>query len=382
MTQSAWTSRWLIALSLLGFFCALMPVGKTQILRELEQEFTSVAASAGECCVRVDVVKRVSVNQISIRDAEEGKTKLEHNKGEMDILHSLSGILLDTQGYIVTLGDALENNSRVRVVLNHGEKQMHYKAEIIGFDLDSNVGLLKIQDPPPLKLLPLGDSNSLKQGAFVFGVGYTYNLGPSPSFSMGIVNATDRVFSLKKHQDSGRTLIQTSLTIHPGETGGALINSASEVIGVLLTSYSGADSRMESVLGSGYTLAIPMNTVKKEVEWIIAKHAEGSSVLSTANEKEGPWLGLTASEITDSALRNQLRLSVGGVLVSHIFPDDPAAKAGIAENDVLIKWDGVDVKGLEHLKELVGATQSGEKIALVLIRQGEKVMITLNVGEY
>lgn len=387
MIGSALKLKPTVALAVLGFLGLLTVTGSAQVLEQLEREFAAIAANASESCVRVDVVKHVSIKQISIpiQDGQKGTAHLKENAGEMDILHSLSGVLIDDEGYVVTLGDALEEISRVRVVVYQGGEQKRYKAEVIGFDLDSNVGLLKIKNPPALKALPLGDSDTLKQGAFVFGVGYTINMGPSPSFTVGNVNATDRIFSLKRKQEAGRKLIQTSLSIKPGETGGALINSASQVVGVLLTSYSGADRRKEMFFSSGYTLAIPINRIKEEVEWIIAKHAEGSSVSSTAKavkSKEKPWLGLTASEITDTALRNQLKLTEGGVLISDIFPNDPAEKAGILKNDVLVQWDGIVVKSLEHLRELVGKVKSGEKVLLVLIRQGEEVKVALDVGKY
>ena len=221
------------------------------------------------------------------------------------------------------------------------------------------------------------------------GVGYTFNLDGAPSFSVGIVNATDRSFLLGADQETAKTVIQTSLSIRPGETGGPVINASSEVVGLMLTPYTysqavGTPQRNFSVqLAMGSTLVIPINRVREDAEWLLAKHESERAVSMSADEAaDRPWLGLTGGNITDVRLRKQINMPQGGVLVSYIFPGDPAESAGILENDVLKQWNGTPIRGVDHLKQLIGGVRVGEKVELTVIRGGKEQSILLPIGRY
>jgi serine protease Do len=356
------------------------------MVRQLEDEFKRIAQQARSCCMHVEVSRSMEATGFRRQDGEtvaEPRSFALHN--------SLSGILLDNQGHVATLGEALKGADRIWVSRYDGKVVERFKADVVGFNLDSNVGLLRIREHLPTDALPIGDSDLLEQGSMVFSLGYTYNLGPSPSFSVGLVNATDRPFKFKNTEGGQTRLIQTSLSIHPGETGGPMINGAGEVVGLMLTAYSpsfGAPSARGGLGGliqrsRGFTLVMPINRVMKEVEWILAEQAKQDDEADVSMEVgEHPWLGLTAGDISDLALRKQLQIPEGGVLVSYIFPGDPAARAGIMENDVLMSWNDVAIKGIDHLKKLVDKTRLGDQVKLIVIRKGESLKLDLHVGKY
>jgi serine protease Do len=359
------------------------PLATAQMVQQLEDEFKRIAEQARACCMHVEVSRSMEATGFRRKD---GETVAEPRSFELH--NSLSGILLDSEGHVATLGEALKGAERIWVSRFTGNEIERYKADVVGFSLDSNVGLLRIRDGKPLDTLPMGDSDRIEQGGIVFGLGFTYNLGPSPSFSVGLVNATDRHFKFKNNQGGLTKLIQTSLAIHPGETGGPMINSTGEVVGLMLTSYAPPVAAAPGRGGfgglvqrtRGFTLVMPINRVKKEVEWILAKQTEGPDV--SMEVREGPWLGLTAGDISDMALRKQLRIPEGGVLVSYIFPGDPAARARILENDVLKSWNDVAIQGIDHLKKLVDKTRLGDQVKLIVIREGKSLKLKLHIGKY
>lgn len=355
-----------------------------QILEALESEFKGIADAARPCCVRVEVIRSV-VRPGVVLEGQEARNMIT----TVEVQNALSGFLLDDEGYVVTLGEALNGATRVWVSQCADNETRRYKADVVGFNLDSNVGLLSIRDNAPSGALPLGDSDQVEQGAIIFGLGYTYTLGSTPSFSVGVVNATDRLFRSRKQQSRASHLIQASLALHAGETGGPVINSSNEVVGLMLTSYNPGSQTNQArtgrpqagvVLSDSFSLVLPINRVKKEVEWILDKQKDKPAVSKKAGA--GPWLGLTAGNIADGALRKQLKIPEGGVLVSYIFPGDPAERAGIKENDVLMQWDGVSIQNIDHLKDLIGDKGEGDPVGLVLIRAGKEVKIQLRLGEY
>ncbi|MBU0756095.1 MAG: S1C family serine protease [Planctomycetes bacterium] len=358
-------------------------LASAQVLERLEQEFIEIASTSKSCCVKIELMR--IIDESALPAPRDGK---ERAPRQMEVQTALSGILLDEAGHVATLGEALDGVTRAWISRYTDQEEVaRYKADVIGFSIDSNVGLLRIRDASALTTLPLGDSDAVKQGSIVFGLGFTYNMGQAPSFSVGMVNATDLTFRFNNNEESkAARLIQTSLPLNPGEVGGPVINASGEIVGLMLTTYAPGNTplKLRRVLGElipsrNVTLVLPINRIKKEVEWILAKQKEGP-VLSFEDGKS-PWLGLTASDISDHALRKQLQIPEGGVLVQYIFPDDPAEQAGITVNDVLMQWNGVSIKSIDHLKSLVGTTQDGDQIGVVLIRAGQELKVELHIGK-
>jgi serine protease Do len=352
-----------------------------QALQEIEQAFIDAAADSMNCCVKVDVVRRIQEEMPS-----GGSNALKKRKVTMQQT-SLSGFLWDSTGHVATLGEALVGASRAWVSLYDGKESRRFKARVVGYRLGSNVGVVRIDESVPLEALPMGNSDEVRPGALVMGLGYPFNLGQAPSFSVGIVNATDNRFRFNWDQNrEDLTFIQTSIELRPGETGGPLINTAKEVIGILVTSYHpmvgffGFPAGFGNRNSSGVTLAMPINRVKNEVHEILEQAKKQSD---TPGPEEGePWLGLAGNEIPDGALRKQLMVPEGGVLVSHIYPNDPAALAGIRVYDVLKTWGNIHIKGLNHLKELIHSSKVGDKVKLRVIREGKSLDFEVRIGRF
>jgi len=343
-------------------------MARGQSLRAIEDELVTISESSMAFCARVSIVRRLDTSLLSkLRGGPKDDLVIEQEV-------TLSGMLLDDRGHVVTLGEALNGALRVSVGIFDGGDERLYSARVVGFEPQSNIGVIKLDSETPFNAPLLADSDLVKPGAFVLGLGYPYNLGPSPSVSWGNVSATGRDFA------SGRVryknLIETSFVINPGETGGPLINSSGEVAGLLLTSYGG-NRKGQIGLGSpqgGISLVVPMNTVRKEVEKILDKQADDRDVKESDS---APWLGFVAEEIEDDALRNQLKLHRGGVLIWHVYKGQAAARAGVQRHDILTRVNDQHVQGLDHLKILLDGVDRGEKIGLVLIRNGKT--ITANI---
>ena len=125
---------------------------------------------------------------------------------------------------------------------------------------------------------------------------------------------------------------------------------------------------------------MPSNRLRDEASRILAGYERGAHLANRGGG--GVWLGLSGDDIEDLALRKQLGILEGGVLVSHIYPGDPAACAGIEENDVLKMWNQNPINGVDHLAKLLESAKVGEKVRLVVIRQGKTRKIDVQLGKY
>ncbi len=345
---------------------------QAQSLKAFEKELVSITESSMPFCARVSVVRHIDTSRLSnFGIGDRNGLILEQEV-------TLSGMLLDDRGYVVTLGEALEGATRVSVgIFDAGEERL-FRARVVGFETQSNIGVIKLESESRFEAPLLADSDMVKPGALVVGLGYPFNLGPSPSVSYGNVSAVGRDFS------SGRvrykSLIETSFIIKPGETGGPLINTSGEITGLLLTSYGGGGRGQIGFAPNqgGVSLVVPMNTVRKEVEKILDKQAERRDV---EEDDSAPWLGFVAEEIEDAALRNQLKLHQGGVLIWHVYKGQPAANAGVRRHDILTSVNNQHVQGLDHLQTLLDGVGNGEKIDLVLIRNGKTITARIKIGK-
>jgi len=377
--------RLLVLVLLCVLFAETAAVG--QLLQEMEKEFISIAERASQSCVKIEVIERLEIPVIKFRKNKSGDIT-SADRVPLKVAEKtkyLSGLLYDSEkGYIVTVADALTHAARVSVSFYNLEKPHYSKAKILGSNIESNIGLLQVEGPLPFKALPIGDSGKVRPGSIVMGFGYSYNLGPSPTFSIGVVSATDRTFRTSPpNSGNPKTFFQASFTMHPGETGGPMINSASKVVGLMIAPYPPSEQAYfndRGLTSQGCTIILPSNRIVKEVEWILAKHDKTITVLSKVKQRE-PWLGLRASEINDNALRNQLGIDEGGVLIQFVYPDDAASRAGVEPNDVLECWNNIPIKGIDHLKEMINKARVGTKIKLKVIRKSKQLILEVDLGE-
>ncbi len=263
-----------------------------------------------------------------------------------------SGFIISEDGYILTNNHVVSNADEIYVTLPN---QHRYKAKIVGTDPKTDIALIKI-DPKNEKLKPvkLGDSDKLQVGEWVVAIGNPF--GFSRTVTVGIVSAKGRVIGAGPYDN----FIQTDAAINPGNSGGPLINMKGEVIGI-------NTAIIASAQGIGF--AIPINMAKA----LLPQLKKGKIVRG--------WLGVTIQQVNEDLAQYFGMKEPHGALVTSVFPDSPAQKAGIKRGDVIIEFDGKKVKGVHDLPIIVAGTQPGKVVDVVVLRGGKKVTLKVKVGQ-
>jgi S1-C subfamily serine protease len=288
-----------------------------------------------------------------------------------------SGIVLDSQGHILTNNHVIEGADKIEVKL--GESDKEYTAEVVGTDPASDLALLKVSAPSSeLTPLTLGDSSKMEVGDPVVAIGNPFGL--DRTVTSGIVSALQRQIQAP-NGFSIDNVIQTDAAINPGNSGGPLINDAGEVIGInsqIETGGNGADGNV------GIGFAIPINTAKEVI-----------SELETKGTVEHAYLGITGGTITPQ-LAEAVNLPVKeGVLIASVEPGGPAAKAGLKGGsteatiggepvtlggDVITEADGEKITNMEQVIELVSQKKVGDKMTIKYLRDGKEQTATVTLG--
>jgi serine protease Do len=287
--------------------------------------------------------------------------KHHHGEGDTDTdneprrVNSLgSGFIIDPSGLIVTNNHVIEGADEINVILNDGTK---LKAELVGKDSKSDLALLRVHYDKPLKFVKFGDSDKLRLGEWVIAIGNPFSLGGT--VTAGIVSARNRDINSGPYDN----YIQTDAAINRGNSGGPLFNLNGEVIGVntAIISPSGGS------IGIGF--AIPSDSAKPVIEQ-----------LQKYGEARRGWLGVRIQEVTDS-LAESLNISPPrGALVAGIDPKGPAKPAGLQAGDVVVTFDGHDVKEMRDLPRIVADTPVGKEVDVVVIRKGKEQTLKVTVG--
>ncbi|GAB1450397.1 trypsin-like peptidase domain-containing protein [Draconibacterium sp.] len=260
-----------------------------------------------------------------------------------------SGVILSEDGFIVTNNHVIENAQNIKVILND---RREFEAKLIGTDPSTDIAVLKI-NANDLQFLTYGDSNTLKLGEWVLAVGNPFNL--TSTVTAGIISSLGRNLRMNEDQYSIESFIQTDAAVNPGNSGGALVNQQGNLVGI--------NSAIASQTGSysGYSFAVPVTIVRKVVE-DLKKYGEVQRAL----------LGVNIGDV-NAEIAKELKLDkVEGVVVGGV-PDNGAAKsAGIKEKDVIIQVEGASIKSTAELQEKISQYRPGDKVDVVVIRDGEK----------
>lgn len=270
-----------------------------------------------------------------------------------------SGVIIKKDGYIVTNNHVVENARKVEVVL---DDKREYIAEVLGTDPETDLALLKIEDDN-LPFLNLGNSDELKVGEWVVAVGNPFNL--TSTVTAGIVSAKGRNINLlrqKGGQWAIENFIQTDAAVNPGNSGGALVNTSGELIGI----NTAIASRTGSY--SGYSFAIPINLAKKIIK-----------DLRDFGEVKRAILGVRIQDITQELADEKGLTDLEGVYIPSVVEDGAAEDAGIKEGDVIVKINDVKVSKASELQEQISKYYPGDKVSIDLVRDGKskKVSVTL-----
>jgi len=260
-----------------------------------------------------------------------------------------SGVILSSDGYIVTNNHVIENAQNIKVILND---KREFEARLVGTDPSTDIALLKV-DADNLPFLTYGNSDNLKLGEWVLAVGNPFNL--TSTVTAGIVSARARNLGINEDQLAIESYIQTDAAVNPGNSGGALVNTRGELVGI--------NSAIATRTGSytGYSFAVPVSIVKKVV-----------ADLKEFGEVQRALLGVNISDL-DAEKAEELKLAkVEGVLVLGVTQDGAAREAGLKEGDVIISVGGEDVKTTAELQEKISLYRPGDDVKIVVIRDNEK----------
>jgi Do/DeqQ family serine protease len=259
-----------------------------------------------------------------------------------------SGVIVTTDGYIVTNNHVIENASEIEVTLNDNRK---YSAKIIGADPSTDIAVLKI-DETELQPLPLGNSDNLHVGEWVLAVGNPFNL--TSTVTAGIVSAKARNINLLSDRSKAdvvpiESFIQTDAAVNPGNSGGALVNTQGELVGI--------NTAIASQTGSytGYSFAVPVNLVHKVM----------SDLIDYGIVQRG-YLGVQIADITQELKEEKELPNLKGVYVAGLTENGSAAKSGIKEGDVILKIGSKEVNSVASLQEEVGRRRPGDKLAVTV----------------
>src|SRR6202047_1317079 len=265
-----------------------------------------------------------------------------------------SGFIVDTSGIVVTNNHVIADADEINVIMNDGTK---IKAELVGVDKKTDLAVLKFKPPKPLIAVKFGDSDKLRLGEWVIAIGNPFSLGGT--VTAGIVSARNRDINSGPYD----SYIQTDAAINRGNSGGPLFNLDGEVIGVntLIISPSGGS------IGVG--LAGPSKTVAGVVDQ-----------LRQFGELRRGWLGVRIQQVTDEIAESLHIKPARGALTAGVEDKGPAKPAGIEPGDVVVKFDGKDIKEPKDLSRVVADTAVGKEVDVVIIRKGEEQTRKVTLG--
>ncbi len=276
-----------------------------------------------------------------------------------------SGVIISTDGYILTNNHVVNSSSsssfyelgkasKITVKLYNDDNE--YEATIIGTDEQTDLAVIKI-NKTDLTAAELGDSDSVQVGEFCMALGNPLGLGST--VTDGIISAINR--KVTDEDGNSYTAIQTNAAINSGNSGGALVNSQGQVIGINTLKISG-----DGVEGVGF--AIPINSTKDITDQLIEY-----------NKVKRPYLGIGGIEVDeDTAKANNLTV---GIYVKTLENFSAAEKAGIKVGDVIIKAEGKDVETMDELNEIKNSKEIGDKMTLTIWRDGKTQDITVTLQE-
>lgn len=264
-----------------------------------------------------------------------------------------SGVILSDDGYIVTNNHMVQDADSVEVTLND---KRTYDAKIIGTDPGTDLALIKI-DEKDLPFLKYGNSDSVKVGEWVLAVGNPFNL--TSTVTAGIISAKARNLNILGKNSTIESFLQTDAPVNPGNSGGALVNTDGQLIGINAAIASNTGSYM------GYSFAIPVNIVKKVVDDLLKY-----GVVQRAN------LGVTVEEI-DSKLAKAKGLSkLEGLYINSIADDGAASEAGLKTGDVILKIGSNEVNSTSELLESIITHNPGDKVVITYKRDDKENEVT------
>ncbi len=266
-----------------------------------------------------------------------------------------SGFIIDGDGSILTNNHVVENAQKIVVKLADDEE---YEAKVVGRDVKTDIAVIKITTKTALAAAPLGDSEHLDVGEWVVAIGNPFGL--DSTVTAGIVSAKGRHIGQGPYDN----FIQTDASINPGNSGGPLINLRGEVIGINTAIFS----RSGTNIGIGF--AIPINLVKE-----LLPQLRGKGKVTRG------YLGVLIQKVTPDIAESLGMEKGSGALVANVSKGGPAEKAGVKVGDVIVEFDGKEIKDSGDLPIIVARTAVDKKVRMKVLRDKKEVTLTVSVGE-
>ena len=263
-------------------------------------------------------------------------------------------MIISRDGYIVTNNHVVEGADALEVTLDDNRT---FTAKVIGADPTTDIALIKI-DGDNFPFIPWGNSDNLKVGEWVLAIGNPFNL--ASTVTAGIVSAKARNINIINKNTAIEAFIQTDAAVNPGNSGGALVNTAGELVGVITAIASPTGSF------SGYSFAVPERIARK----IVSDLMEYGTV-------QRAFIGISINEVTSETAQKNGVTSLKGVYVSSVADGGAAAEAGIKAGDVILKVNDVEVNKVSELQEQIGRYRPGQQISVTVLH-GEKTR-TMNL---
>ncbi len=266
-----------------------------------------------------------------------------------------SGFIIDASGYVVTNNHVIDGADEISVIL---QDNTTLKAELIGRDETGDIALLKVKSDKPLPTVEFGDSNASRVGDWVLAIGNPFGLGGT--VTAGIVSARSRDIRQGPYDD----FIQTDAAINRGNSGGPLFNMDGKVIGINTAIFSPSGGS----IGIGFS--IPSNMAKTIV----------MQLKDFGHPRRG-WLGVRIQQVTPELADSVGLKDTSGAMVAGVTDGGPAEKSKIRGGDIILKFDGQDVKDMHALPRIVAETDVGKQVKVVLWRDGKEVAIDAVLDE-
>jgi len=329
------------------------------ILRALEEAFSDVADRVTPAVVNVSTVPRRGAG-IAPEEQERFREFFGDELYERYLRRRReepratgSGVIVDPSGYILTNNHVIENAQDITVRLSDSRK---LTARLVGRDPKTDLAVLKVEAPGPLPAAELGDSDRLRVGQWAIAIGNPFGL--DRTVTVGIISATART---RVGVTTYESFIQTDASINPGNSGGPLLNLDGKVVGI---------NTAIVAAGQGIGFSIPINMARDVMKHLIAR---GRVVRG--------WLGVAIQDLTDELAATFGVTERGGVLIADVIRGGPAEAAGLRAGDVVVEFNGVAVNEVPDLQRQAAAAAPGDRVRLVIVRDGARAPVTVTVGE-
>jgi len=328
------------------------PVQKVSLSNQLYPDFTYAAETSVKGVVHVKVLKKGVSQTHSFFDfffgygSQDGGARTQVNSG--------SGVIVSPDGYIITNNHVIESADEINVTLDNNKS---FRARMVGADPVTDIALIKV-DAQNLPFLNFGNSDSLRLGEWVIAIGNPYNL--RSTITAGIVSAKARSIPSENEEFKIESFIQTDAAVNPGNSGGALVNTKGELIGI--------NTAIASRTGSytGYSFAVPSSIAKKVIEDIM-----------DFGKVQRAMLGITMQEIDGELAKEKGIKDLKGVYIADLVKDGAADRAGVKISDQLTLVNGIPVNSGPAVQEQISKFRPGDKITTEIIRAGKPIRLSI-----